>query len=143
MTGFNHTLTGAFIAVVAPSPLQPLVAFLSHFVLDALPHFGRHNGFKVGSRNFTVLITIDAVLCIAALGLSIFLFPQSWVMIALCAAAATLPDFLWAARPYAPAWMEPFYNFHYHIQWGERPYCWIYELIFTLLATSTLLWLAR
>jgi hypothetical protein len=40
MTLTNHLLTGAAIAKLLPSPVAIPIAFASHFVLDALPHFG-------------------------------------------------------------------------------------------------------
>lgn len=143
MTGFNHTLGGTILAVIAPAPFQPLLALLSHFLLDSLPHFGNHDGFKLYSRNFILLIIFDAVLCSTALAFSIILFPDKWLLMAACAAAATLPDFLWALRPYTFGWMKHFYEFHDGIQWGERPHGWIYELAFTILAIAALFYLAR
>jgi len=40
MTLTNHLLAGAALAKLLPLPLAIPLAFLSHFVLDALPHFG-------------------------------------------------------------------------------------------------------
>ena len=40
MTATNHALTGAIIGFTVVAPLAFLVAILSHFVLDAIPHFG-------------------------------------------------------------------------------------------------------
>ena len=39
MTGTNHALSGAVIATFLPAPVAIPVAFMSHFVLDAIPHF--------------------------------------------------------------------------------------------------------
>ncbi len=41
MTGFNHAVTGALIAGAVGNPFLAIpLAFASHFVLDAIPHFG-------------------------------------------------------------------------------------------------------
>src|SRR6202050_887638 len=40
MTLTNHLLTGVHLAMVFPAPIAIPLAFASHFILDALPHFG-------------------------------------------------------------------------------------------------------
>jgi len=41
MTITNHVLAGAIIGLTVSNPVAAIVlAFASHFVLDALPHFG-------------------------------------------------------------------------------------------------------
>lgn len=143
MTGFNHTLAGAIIAIATPSPFQPLLAFLSHYVLDATPHFGRDSRFVPYNKAFLRLLTVDAVLCFAALGFAIALFPNRWWLLIICTAAATLPDFMWALRKWSPAWLRPQFTLHHKIQWGERPYGWIFELLYALIGVVVLLALAR
>ena len=143
MTGFNHTLAGTAIAMAVKEPLliAPL-ALLSHFVMDSLPHFGRHPKVTPYNNGFKIYLMVEAVLCVAALVFAISLEPQSWFILGLGAAFATLPDFSWPFQSRAPAWTKPFYDFHTNIQWGERPYGWIFELIGTILLVWTLVSLA-
>lgn len=147
MTGFNHTLAGSIIAVLVPAPLVPLVAFVSHFVLDALPHFGRHpkittiNG-KL-SRNFKRLLVLDAILCFAALFFAWWLFPNKWLIITVGAFFSALPDFLWLLQPRAKSRLaRAFFRFATIIQWGERPWGWVLEIVYAAYFALTLLYLA-
>lgn len=121
MTGLNHVLTGTAIALVVREPLlvAPL-ALLSHFILDAIPHFD-HEVYRFGSRYFMRIMITDGVASIGAVVLIMFLVPHLAWVIALGALMAILPDFLW---PYyythgRPQWW--FYRFHTKIQWFERP----------------------
>lgn len=132
MTGFNHTLAGCIVAVVVPAPLTPFVACLSHFLLDATPHFGRHKKIYPYTNAFKWLLIIDAILCFSALGFSIWLFPHLWWLMIICSAASTLPDFMWLLKLSDKfKWLRGFFRFASWIQWGERPYGWIYELVYT------------
>jgi hypothetical protein len=41
MTGFNHGMAGAVIALTVKQPVLAVpLAFLSHFATDMIPHFG-------------------------------------------------------------------------------------------------------
>lgn len=140
MTGFNHTLAGALVAVIVPPPVAPLAAFLSHYAMDGLPHFGRDPRFIPYNRAFIRLLMVDALLCVSALLYALILFPDKWWLLIVCTAAATLPDFLWAVREKAPGWLRLQYALHHRIQWGERPYGWVFEGMFTVAAAYGL-WL--
>lgn len=95
MTGFSHATTGVVIALAVHNPALALpLAFASHFVLDAVPHYGdeKLDGTNKAFRRF---ILIDAI---AGFGISILMFvlmPEHRVLIALCAAMATIPDLMW------------------------------------------------
>ena len=97
MTGTNHALTGALIATVVSSPFISLpLAFGSHFVLDALPHFGEN------PQKRTVYTRIVWVLdaCLLAL-LLLFVLDRSLsdqALILAGAVAALSPDFVWIYR---------------------------------------------
>lgn len=91
MTGTNHALTGALIATAVGNPVVAIpLAFGSHFVLDALPHFGEDLD-KRSSLSRKVWI-IDGV-CLV-IGLVILLITQNWLA-AIGALAAISPDFVW------------------------------------------------
>ena len=141
MTGFNHTLAGCLIAVAVPAPLAPFVAFLSHFLLDATPHFGRDEEFKPYNHNFVMLLIFDGILCIASLAFSIWLFPHLWWLMIICSAASTLPDFMWILRGKVK-WLNGFFAFASKIQWGERPWGWMLEIIYAVIFTTLLVFLS-
>lgn len=141
MTGFNHTLAGALAAVIVPAPIAPIVALVSHFIFDAFPHFGRHPKLYPYTKGFKWLLVGDAALCIAALALALLLFPDRWLMILICTFVSTLPDFLWPLDGKVK-WMQPFFKFASDIQWGERPWGWILELIYGAIFTTWLILLS-
>lgn len=95
MTGFSHTTTGVVIALAVHHPALALpLAFLSHFVLDALPHYG--DEARDGSdRFFRRLIIIDAIAGVSLALFMMFLFPEYKLLIALCGIFATIPDLMW------------------------------------------------
>ena len=58
----NHMVTGAVIALVVKQPALALpLAFLSHFVLDALPHYGERGEEQMFSRLTRAVIVTDLV----------------------------------------------------------------------------------
>jgi len=95
MTGFSHVTTGVVIALAVHNPVLALpLALTSHFVLDAVPHYGddKRDGTDKAFRRF---ILIDAI---AGFGIAILMFilmPDHRLLIALCAAMATVPDLMW------------------------------------------------
>ncbi|MGH7196559.1 MAG: hypothetical protein ACREGJ_02210 [Candidatus Saccharimonadales bacterium] len=138
MTFFNHVLAGASIAVVVRDPLlaAPL-ALASHFALDMMPHFW-HDTFKPWTKSFVSYLFIDTILSIAALALSLALFPQLGLVILLCTGLATLPDWLWAAH-YGKGVQHKFFDFHHKIQRYEKPWGAFIEAPFTAVLV-VLLW---
>lgn len=121
MTGLNHVLTGTAIALAVQQPLvaAPL-AFLSHFVLDVIPHFD-HPHYRYGSRYFAIIMTSDGILSVAAVIAIMLITPAMAGVIAVGALCAILPDFTWLYyyRHNRPQWW--FFKFHSKIQWFERP----------------------
>lgn len=140
MTSSNHVMTGAVIAVAVKRPeLAIPLAFLSHFVLDAIPHFGMYEN-DVIRRNkhwlFRTVLSVDLPLMIALL----VVIPQlaaavvaPWIVFSTMA-AAILPDSVWVYRfikeVKTQQW-EPggrFVRFHQAIQWFEQPVGLVVEL---------------
>lgn len=137
MTGFNHTLAGSIIAVITPAPLVPIFALVSHFILDAMPHFGNHAAITVEnsrlSKRFKQLLIVDALLCIASLSLALLLFPDKWLVITIGVIFAAGPDFLWMFESRAKSRLSKrFFIFAKRIQWAEWPRGWILEIIYGL-----------
>ncbi|PID30619.1 hypothetical protein CSA80_00835 [Candidatus Saccharibacteria bacterium] len=134
MTATNHALTGAALGLTIANPwLAVPAAFLSHFVLDAIPHFG-FKGAKTDAevlpkRWFKRLLMAEACMCFLIVAVLAAVQPEGWFVAAGCAFVATSPDlyslprFLyengWASAAPRQNW---FRRFHRAIQtervWG-------------------------
>lgn len=130
MTATNHALAGAALGLVVQQPLLALpLAFLSHFVLDALPHYGPGKN-DIGSSVFRWRLVADAALCVLLVLLLAVFHPTGWLVAAVCAFVATSPDLMWLrnfrreqAGKEGPKISERaiVVRFHAFIQWFERP----------------------
>jgi hypothetical protein len=105
MTASNHMLAGAVIAISIKQPLLVVpIALASHFVLDALPHFGVHKDDPL-ERNrhpvFKVVLTLDILLAITALLFVLLAFRDptvpTWLVLA-GMLLAWIPDSVWVLR---------------------------------------------
>ncbi len=134
MTGINHTLVGAIVGLTVKQPyLVAPIAFASHFVCDSLPHFGRVKNMKHWDRTFTTILFIDATACFTALAIILLTWPTLWQAAVVGMFFAALPDFTWLIFGKRKLPKNAFYRFHSWLQWGERPYGWIYELLYCAL----------
>jgi len=122
-------MTGAIIGLSVGEPLLALpAAFLSHFVCDALPHFGvdRPNYVWLRSNAFKRMLVVDAFLCIVLVVILLLTRPHHWLLACFCAFLATSPDLVWinhfrlaqANKPWHP---NLFSRFAAIIQWFEHP----------------------
>lgn len=136
MTGINHMATGAIIGAAINSPIIAMpVAFLSHFLLDILPHYGNdHN-----SKRFRILIAADAILVVfIVLGLLIAQ-PHKWLSMLVCGLLAMSPDLMWlpefvrALRKKEAKARNQLMHLHQRIQWGERVWGMAVEAVWMLL----------
>lgn len=143
MTGTNHVLTGIAIAVVVKNPIiAPLVAFVSHFALDMIPHFGhpsidpKSKTFKL--NNLLLFLGVDGVGCLAALVLALVGYPSLTLVILLSVAFSTLPDFLWILHYWGGVngW---FFAFAQKIQRYEKPLGLVVEIPFAILIAILLI----
>lgn len=131
MTGLNHSMTGAVIAKLLPLPVAIPLAFVSHFVLDALPHFGEV--FENRQKLSRAIWTIDVSL--TALFLGFLISTKQWVLFA-GALVAILPDFAWIYRftiaekfgKVPPRPENKFNSWHVRIQHYESRKGLIFEL---------------
>lgn len=142
MLGFNHTLAGSIVAIIVPAPLVPVVALVSHFVLDLTPHFGRSETVYPYTRAFKRLVVVDALLSFSGLMFSLFLFPGKGLIVLVGVSFSIFPDFLWLLYHRGPAWLDKFLYWAEWIQWGERPYGWILDVFYALMMCITLYLLA-
>ena len=143
MTAINHALSGSIIGLVVSNPtLALLLAFISHYFLDIIPHFGvkEDNDAFIKSKKFKIFLTFDIALCVL-LALTIFIIkPKDYLIVILCAFLATSPDLvnlkkfilLNQNKKYKASKL---YRFSAYIQWFERPIGLIVEA-FWFLASS-------
>lgn len=130
MTGFNHGMTGAVIALSIKNPaLAVPLAFASHFIQDAIPHFDNFagpSGKNLLKKRFNIFLVCDFILSVGlmfALGL---LFPGKRWLIWGCMVAAASPDLMWG---YYRLYLEkiqrrqprydPLARFHLAMEWSE------------------------
>lgn len=137
MTLTNHLLSGAVIAKIAPLPVAIPLAFASHFLLDALPHFGfpsieeriKH------LKQFRQVVLVDVILAAVFSAWLIINGRYAWLMVGLVAYS---PDLLWLYRftveekfgKVKPTKGNLFVQFHRNIQKHERPWGAAVELVF-------------
>ncbi len=127
MTATNHVVTGVLVASVLHNPVIALpAALISHFVIDALPHYGDalmgYSSFK-----FKLILGTDMYVAAMCLGLIYLLHPDHmWVLI-FGGILAAGPDLMWLPdfinelthKP-APVY-GPIRRFHARIQWYQKP----------------------
>lgn len=148
MTATNHALTGALIGLTVSNPVVALIAALtSHFILDALPHFGDDHHrlkLKLNGSLFQTMLFSDIGLCLV-IALALFTVqPTHWFMAIVCAFIATSPDFAWFADYRAALKHHPrpkrgaFRRFASAIQWSQTPEGALVEVVWTLTMASLL-----
>lgn len=147
MTATNHALTGAIIGLVIGNPIALPLAFLSHYVLDALPHFGwpGEEGKRLKSNTFRNYLIAEACICFLIVLILFIAHPANWYLAAVCAFLAALPDWFSFNRyrhikngeQHAPNLYERFAS---KIQWFEKPIGGIVELAW---ASSAIIILAN
>lgn len=138
MTGLNHAATGIAIALVVQRPEFALpLAFLSHFVLDSIPHSTVSHENK---RVFRAYLALEAVAMIALTAICMLVFPQLALLIGACAFLAFLPDVFWPFHYNGMLRDKPlfkkFYTFHQHIQWSETHRGWAVEALYLLVLVT-------
>jgi len=133
MTATNHSITAANLALITKTWWILPIALISHFVLDALPHFGSTKGKDI-DKKFIVVYTIDFIL-LCSLWLIVLLVTGHFRYLVIAAmTAAALPDVVWIYRLILKLRKKivPKKNiltrFHTAIQWGERSWGWTIEL---------------
>jgi hypothetical protein len=143
MTATNHALTGAIIVTIISVPVIGLpLAFVSHFVLDSLPHYGAPYGSR--DKNMTAVWIIDAITLAILLGLLVF--SGNWLVLT-GALVAISPDIAWVYRfivlerfgklPPKPA--NKFNQFHSRIQKYEFKKGIFIEIVWTIIFSLVLL----
>lgn len=144
MTATNHGLFGSFIAITLQAhPVIALcVAPFSHFLLDALPHFGDPL-LDLRSKKFFKILTIDAVLAVITTLIIAFIWSEIALLVIVCAFLAASPDLMWIYYKYINepnAKTHKIARFHSWIQWSETPKGLIIELTWLTIFFAGLLY---
>lgn len=143
MIALNHALTGAAIAIAIKQPALVIpLAFLSHFVLDTIPHFGDMPFYSYGHPLFPYAMAADGLLTIGSVGALMAFNPDQALIIGLGAAFAILPDVFWLGH-YSLKWKHWFFRFHQKIQWYERPPGMIVEATYVFFISTVIAALLR
>jgi len=141
VTATNHALTGAVIALVVKQPALAIpLAFLSHFALDAIPHF---HSSQASPKLAKIVVFSDVIIAtVLTLALSMLLTTSTpgW-LIFVCASACMSPDLVWGWRYYrfrdfkkvVSEPMSVFSRFHEKIQWSETQWGALIELVWLVL----------
>ena len=137
MRAINHALTGAIIGLSIEQPAIALpLAFASHYVLDAIPHFdlyGDRTNRWLKQKSFRVLLGVDALLCAALVAILVVSKPHNWLVAIMCAFLGALPDaFSFLRYKHVNDGQVHHANryerFASKIQWFERPIGWVVEV---------------
>jgi hypothetical protein len=136
MLATNHGLTGMVLGAYLPLPVAVPAAFASHFVMDALPHYGIDHHKRNDSRTYKLVVTCDTVI---ALAFAAALIPlKKWNM-EITGWVAYSPDAMWVAyyfthhRNLHIIPNNPLLKFHQRIQKYERPWALAVELVYLAL----------
>lgn len=126
MTGFNHGMTGAAIALTVRQPVLAVpLAFASHYAQDIVPHWdygtGRKDG-KIMSRKFNQILIGDFGLSVILMIVLGGLFPaQKWLIWG-CMVAAASPDLAWG---YYQVYVKQIKRHKVNLDWLSRFHQWI------------------
>lgn len=151
MTAVNHVMTGAVIALAVKQPeLAVVLAFISHYVCDVIPHFGIYED-NVLRRNASMFFRIVLGISLVGMIVALILIPNiaagkvSALTIFVCMAVAILPDAAWVpqffheVRTKKTRLAGKYSAWHQKIQWFEQPIGLIIEGCW-LVAMSGLIW---
>jgi hypothetical protein len=139
----NHVLSGALIGALARRPLTAFaVGAASHFVLDAVPHWGEWDS----QRQFLRVAVVDGLVSLAAMGAFAAASPADRRLAVLAGmTGAALPDadkpaILWFGRSPFPAAVN---RFHMGIQREASHRGYVEVLAAGVLTTAALIALHR
>jgi len=137
MRAINHALTGAAIGLQVTEPVAAVpLAFISHYVCDIIPHYGRGlpEEEELNSALFRVLLAMDISLCVLLVLILGLWRPHHWLLAAVCAFVAASPDLFslnryLQARRHKPIKQNWYTKFASDIQWFERPIGAVVEVV--------------
>lgn len=129
MTATNHALTGAIIGLTISNPVVAIpLALLSHYVLDALPHYRPDVPEEqlYRSKGFALYLIAEASLCFLLVITLVATRPTDWLLASVCAFVAAAPDLFSIPiyrriRSGKKKSMNAYMKFASGIQWFEKP----------------------
>lgn len=142
MTATNHAALGAVIALTVKEPILVLpLAVISHYALDALPHFGYPGGGGFAEAFKHRLTFLYGLFDFITLVVFIILIWQLNWLVYVAAATAVAPDIANIYRYYfrerkglsKPSEGNIISRFHHRIQWCTYPWGILVELAMTTL----------
>ncbi|HSE29701.1 MAG TPA: hypothetical protein VLA77_03915 [Candidatus Saccharimonadales bacterium] len=150
MTITNHVLAGAIIGLTITNPFVAVVlAFASHFFMDALPHFGYagQKGYGEALKHKMSFVVATLTLLTTLIVVGLIVANAEWFAL-LTGLIAASPDavgiYNWLAYEkqdrQAHGILRVFHvKFHRAIQWCERPWGVIVEVAVFVILFSTLI----
>ncbi|MBA2279108.1 hypothetical protein H0V99_01540 [Candidatus Saccharibacteria bacterium] len=144
MTATNHGLMGAVIAITLQKypPLAITVSLLSHFLLDAFPHFGDGKMSLHSRRFYGILFTDMTLAVVSTLAVAWFWFEIALLVVG-CAFLAASPDLMWLYYEYLKPKLKlgRLARFHSRIQWSQSPPGLMVEFIWFIVLFPTLIYI--
>ncbi len=151
MNTLNHAAAGAGISLAVSQPLLALpMAFVSHFVLDALPHHGHPNngGYIEALKHKRLTYFSLGYESVGLVFLISLLFGQPWY-VWMAGIIAVSPNLKWPYRYWfyerkgnLPPEADALTKFHQWVQWCERPWGIAVEICFSIFILFTVARLA-
>jgi len=114
MIGFNHALVGGLLGKYVPWPVAIPLALVSHFVLDALPHYGITHESRDKFLFWKIFTTVDALL---TAGLATWAIVNHHYAMFFAGLAGVIPDFIWVARVMYTRSFDLSQNTHWFTRW--------------------------
>ena len=65
MFASNHGMAGMVIGSLLPTPIAIPVAFVSHFIMDAIPHYGPPKGNRTRKSKYETIVHLDSLLALS------------------------------------------------------------------------------
>lgn len=146
MTATNHGLLGAVVAIglqTRPAVAMAIAPF-THFLLDAIPHFGT-NG-DTSSKKFFRILFADATLAVVSSLVLAWFWSEIALLLVVCAFLAASPDLMWIYYEYINPKLKTKHlvpRFHSWIQWSQTKPGIIVEIIWFLILFPSLIIIGR
>jgi hypothetical protein len=147
MTAVNHAVFGSLVVAYAGNPIIGLpLAFLSHFLLDAMPHFGAHTVAKPGSHEYKAIIKFDTFMTasfVLVVGFAGYRAGLEWWLLPLGGMIGWSPDIMWYKHYKSdiagkPREWDPVRRLHKKIQRFEISWGWAIEMLWFVLLVALL-----
>jgi hypothetical protein len=128
VTFTNHVLTGSAMGIYLPLPVLLPAGMVSHFILDALPHW------DMNWPSFNKVLVADIIIGILAFLILFAYLPDFRLPMTVGAFLCSAPDLQQIPKMYGKRpWFYPLYRFHHWIQWSQTRPGFAYEFIWAVM----------